>query len=72
MALKEDMVMMRAGKMIMTINGEMLLMDMDVVTTDGIKVRTDGTIITPDGKTSMMMEDQAMIIDGVKTRTEER
>lgn len=72
MALKEDMVMMRAGKMIMTINGEMLLMDVDVVTTDGIKVRTDGTIITPDGKTSMMMEDQAMIIDGVKTRTEER
>jgi hypothetical protein len=72
MALKEDMVMMRAGKMIMTINGEMLLMDMDVVTTDGIKVRTDGTIITPDGKTSMMIEDQAMIIDGVKTRTEEK
>ena len=66
-----DMVMMKAGKMILLVGGDMLIMQEDVLTADGTQVKTDGTIILPDGTISKMAEDAALIIDRMLTRIEE-
>jgi hypothetical protein len=69
---KRDMVMMKGGKMIMLINGDMLFMETDVFTANGTMVRMDGTIIMPDGTTRILMDDEAMIIDLAMTRMVEK
>ena len=58
-----DMVMMKAGQMIMLIDGEMLYMEEDVFTSDGTQVKPDGTMIASDGTISMLSEDEAVIIN---------
>jgi len=46
-------------------------METDVVTADGILVRTNGTLIWPDGTVRMMMEDEALPINVATTEMEE-
>ena len=68
---KRDIVVMKGGRMIMMINGEMLLMEKDMFTADGIMVQTDGTLIMPDETTRVLLENEAVIIDLVTTRMAE-
>jgi len=65
---KRDMAIRKGGRMILLINGEAQLMETDVFTSDGTTVRTDGTLILPDGVTSVLEEDEAIPIDTVATR----
>jgi hypothetical protein len=62
------MVMKKGGQMIVLIEGEMLIMETDVVAADGTRIRTDGAMILPDGTARMMMDDEAMVIDLALTR----
>jgi hypothetical protein len=67
MEMKEDMVMMKGGKMMMVKDGEMRPMDMVVTMSNGTKVTMDGTITMPDGTSRMMMDGEAMTMDGEMT-----
>ena len=58
-----DMAIMKGGRMILLVDGEMLIMEDDVVTPDGTRVRTDGTVILPDGRISQLANDEAVVID---------
>lgn len=58
-----DMAMMKGGRMILLVDGEMLIMENDVVTPDGTRVRTDGTVILPDGRIGQLANDEAVVID---------
>jgi hypothetical protein len=64
MNLHEGMVMMKAGRMTMVRDGELVEMDEDVLMNDGTRVLTDGTVIKTDGATRMMMEGESMGMDG--------
>jgi len=68
MDLSKDMAMMKRGQMILLVNGDMLIMENDVVTPDGSWVRTDGTVILPNGMISLLAEDEAVVIDLELTR----
>jgi hypothetical protein len=63
-----DMVMKKGGQMIMLIGGGMRVMETEVVAADGTRIGTDGAMILPDGRTHMMMDDEAMVIDVAMTR----
>ena len=63
-----DMVMRRGGQMIVLMNGEMLIMEKDVFTTDGTQVNKDGLFVKPDGEIGVLQEDEAMLIDRDLTR----
>ena len=68
MDMKEDMVMMKDGKMMMMKNGMMMPMEMDMTMSDGTKVMMDGKVMMKDGTTRMMMDGEAMTMDGKMTK----
>lgn len=71
MDASRDMALMKGGRMILLVHGEMLRMENNVVTPDGTLVRTDGTVISPDGTLSLLAEDEAVVIDLALTRMTE-
>ena len=62
--LKDDLVMMKKGKMMLVRNGEMKSMDMVVTMSNGTRVLMDGTIVMPDGTSRRLMDGEAMTMDG--------
>ena len=66
-----DIVMMKGGRMVTLIDGEMQLMSNEMLAADGTMVRTDGTLLLPDGSTRVLLEDEALIIDLLATRMSE-
>ena len=71
MEMKEDMVMMKGGRMMMVRNGETMPMDMVMTLSNGTKVAMDGTITMPDGTSRMLMDGEAMTMDGETTTMED-
>jgi hypothetical protein len=71
MEMKEDMVVMKSGKMMVVKNGEMSPMDMVMTLSNGTKVAMDGTITMPDGTSRMLMDGEAMTLDGEMTTIED-
>ena len=64
MNLHEGAVTMRAGKMMVVRNGELVSMEEDMLMNDGTRVLTDGTVIMTDGTTRMMMDGESLGMDG--------
>jgi len=52
----QNMAIMKGGQMVLLLDREMLVMENNVVTPDGIQVHTDGTI-------SKLAEGEALIVD---------
>ena len=71
MEIKQDLVMMKDGKMMMMKNGEIKPMDMVVTMPNGTRVMMDGSIVSADGTTRMMMDGEAMTMDGEMTTLED-
>ena len=71
MEVKEDMVVMKSGTMMLVRNGEMKPMDMVMTLSNGTKVAMDGTITMPDGTSRMLMDGEAMTLDGEMTTIED-
>jgi hypothetical protein len=71
MEMKEDMVMMKGGTMMVVRNGEMKPMDMVMTMSNGTKVAMDGTITMPDGTSRRLMDGEAMTMDGEMTTMED-
>ena len=71
MELKEDMVVMQGGKMMVVRHGEMKSMDMVVRLSNGARVAMDGTITMPDGTSRMLMDGEAITMDGEFTTLED-
>ena len=69
--MREDMVMMKDGKMMIVRHGEMKPMDMVMTLSNGTKVAMDGTITMPDGTSRMMMDGEAITLDGEITTVED-
>jgi hypothetical protein len=69
--MREDMVMMKSGTMMIVRNGEMSPMDMVMTLSNGTKVAMDGTITMPDGTSRMLMDGEAMTMDGEMTTAED-
>jgi len=64
MAMDEDMIMMRNGKMMMKKRGRIRPMKEDTAIFDGMRVTVDGTFIMADGVARTMMEGEAVTMDG--------
>ena len=71
MELKEDMVVMQGGKMMVVRHGEMKAMDMVMRLSNGAQVAMDGTITMPDGTSRMLMDGEAITLDGEFTTMED-
>jgi len=72
MDMRRDMVMRKGGRMILLIDGEMILMENDVMAIDGMRVKRDGTIYMPDGTIYILREDEALPLDRAWTKQEEK
>ena len=59
METKDDMVVMKGGRMMVVRFGEMKPMDMVMTLSNGTKVAMDGTITMPDGTSRMLMDGEA-------------
>ena len=70
MNLNEGMVRREAGRMMIVRNGELVMMEEDVMLNDGMRVLMDGTVIMTDGTTRMMMEGESLGMDGEITDRE--
>jgi len=63
MDTNQNMAIMKGGQMVLLLDREMLVMENNVVTPDGIQVHTDGTLLLPDGTISKLAEGEALIVD---------
>ena len=61
---KQDMVVMKKGKMMVVRHGEAMPMDMVMTLSNGTRVAMDGTITLPDGTSRRLMDGEAMTLDG--------
>jgi len=64
MPTKQDMVMMRDGKMMVKRRGRITPMKEDLAIFDGTRVMMDGTVMMTDGVARAMMEGEAITMDG--------
>jgi len=64
MPIRQDMVMMRDGKMMVKRRGRITPMEEDIAIFDGTRVMTDGTVMMTDGIARTMMEGEAITMDG--------
>jgi len=71
MELKQDMVVMKSGTMMVVRNDEMKPMDMVMTLSNGTRVMMDGTVEMADGTTRRLMEGEAMTLDGEMTTMED-
>jgi uncharacterized protein DUF6799 len=71
MESKEDMVVMKSGRMMVVRFGEMKPMDMVMTLSNGTKVAMDGTITMPDGTSRRLMDGEAITLDGEMTTLED-
>lgn len=60
----ESGVFMKEGKMMALKDGTLQLMAETITMSDGTKVMPDGTVTTPAGKTLMLHNGQAVLLDG--------
>lgn len=63
----QDLVMMKDGRMMVRRFGEVKPMDMVMALKNGIRVTMDGTIEMPDGTSRMLMDGEALTLDGEPT-----
>jgi hypothetical protein len=64
MAIDEDMIMMKDGRVMIVRNGEMVPMEEEMTMSDGKRVSMDGKVVMPDGTSRFLMEGEAMDMDG--------
>ena len=72
MRMKEDMVMMKDGKMKLRRNGKLIPMKEDMGILDGTRIMMDGTVMMADGIARTMMEGEALTMDGRIIEMEDR
>ncbi len=72
MDMKEDMVMMKDGKMMVRKNGEIMPMTMDMAMSNGTKIMMDGKVMMVDGTSRMMMDGEAVTMDGRMTKMDDK
>ena len=71
MEIREDIVVMKGGKMMVLRNGEMKPMDLVMTLSNGAKIAMDGSVTMPDGTTRRLMDGEAMTMDGEITTLED-
>ena len=64
MDMQEDMLMMKGGQMMVRKNGETMPMMMDMTLSNGAKVMRDGKVMMADGTSRMMIDGEAITMDG--------
>jgi len=72
MEMKEEMAMMKDGKMMVIKNGDIMPMEIDMALSDDTKVMVNGMVMMRDGTSRMMMEGEAMTIDGKMTKMDDK
>ena len=70
MDMKEDLLVMKNGKMMMKRGSRIRPMKEDMAIFDGMRVMMDGTVIMTDGIARTMMEGDAITMDGRMTDME--
>lgn len=61
--MRPDMVIMKAGRMMMLRSGDLTIMDDSMTMPDGTKVMIDGTVVLMDGTTFTLVEGEGIIMD---------
>jgi hypothetical protein len=60
---REDMVMMKDGRVVTVRNGEMTPIEKETILPDGTRVMPDGRVVLTDGSTRMMHEGETMYMN---------
>lgn len=60
---REEMVMMKDGRVVTVRNGEESPIEKETVLPDGTRVMPDGRVMQPDGTDRVMMEGETMFMD---------
>jgi hypothetical protein len=68
--MKQDILIMKNGKMMMKRGSRIRPMKEDIALFDGMRVMMDGTVIMTDGIARTMMEGDAITMDGRMTDME--
>jgi hypothetical protein len=68
--MKQDILIMKNGKMMMKRGSRIRPMKEDIALFDGMRVMMDGTVIMTDGIARTMMEGDAITMDGRMTDLE--
>jgi hypothetical protein len=66
-----DVVIMRKGKVMVRRHGDWHPLDMILPLSNGARVAMDGTLTMPDGTTRLLMDGEAMTLDGEMTTVED-
>ena len=64
---RQDMVLKKGGKLVLIRNGEEKSMDTVMTLSNGARVAIDGTVTMPDGTSRMLMDGEALTLDGEPT-----
>jgi hypothetical protein len=67
MDTQPDVVVMRKGKMMVRRHGDWTPLDMVMTLPNGGRVAMDGTLTMPDGTSRLMMDGEAITMDGEPT-----
>ena len=69
---QQDMIMKKDGKAILYRNGEEHPLDLVMTLSNGARVAMDGTVTMPDGTSRMLMDGEAITLDGDPTTAVDR
>jgi hypothetical protein len=64
---QQDMIMKKNGRAVLVRNGEEKPMDLVMTLSNGARVAMDGTVTMPDGTSRMLMDGEAITLDGEPT-----
>jgi hypothetical protein len=68
--MNEDKVMMKDGKMMVERNGELMLLEEEIVMKDGTRIMVNGQLLMADGTARMLREGESMYLDDEMTDRE--
>jgi hypothetical protein len=66
-AMEQDVLVMRKGKLMRIRQGQEQPVDLVVTLANGGRVAMDGTLTLPDGTSRMLMDGEAITLDGEPT-----
>ena len=66
-----DQIVMQAGRVMVTRNGETTPMEEEITLPDGTQVVIDGTVMMPDGTMRMLADGETMSLQGMPASPED-
>lgn len=59
----DDLLMLRNGRMLILQGHEMVVLQEDILLSDGTRIALDGRVVLPDGTWQELVEGQSILVD---------